>query len=140
MSFLTRVWRRLFGASVHGIAILVGEVTLGSDGAIASQLCHGFSVAETDAETGRYTITIDGTVTKLFAVIPTLVGADDTAYTSDKGVPLLVRDDDVATDGTIELQCVKQLTVTGAQTYVDAVPADSAKLKLVIIVQLSSVN
>ena len=122
------------GTVTNGVITLYGKVVTGSSGDISSSSCDGFSVVKTDSETGRYTITLDGTVTEILYVGTTILGADDTAYTDAKGITTIIRDNDVSTDGTFELQFLRN--TTNADTEI----VNDMSFFIRIDLKLSSVN
>ena len=89
------------------------------------------TVAKTGSETGRYTITLPTPHRKLLKVNANLVGADDAAYGAvTVGLMAIVRDDDVASDGTFEVQFI------GSNSgWADAEIADGASVMLEIVVE-----
>jgi hypothetical protein len=96
----------------------------------ASQVNWGLKLTKTATKTGRYTcqlVNADGSNSNAVAFVNAvvqLVGADDTAYPTGKGLVPLMRDDDIGTganDGTIELQFVEPQTAAA-----DAEVADGA--------------
>jgi len=116
-----------------GVTVCVDSVLLGSSGAIAANgaakgALAGFTVVKTAAKTGRYTITFHRRYTRLLYGGCTVVGLDDAAYTATKGSFAVLRDDDVATDGTIEVQL---LNVSGA----DAEAVDATTLKFFFVLE-----
>lgn len=113
---------------------LYNAVVLGASGAVASQdsardAC--FVVTQTDSETGRYTLTLAGIAARVLFVSAIILGVDDTAYTGGKGIPLMLRDNDIATDGTIELQ-MGEMHVA----YADTLPEDSVTVLFEVTVAL----
>ena len=91
----------------------------------------GVTIAKTGSETGRYTITLPTPHRKLAAIIPTLIGADDDAYGAvTVGLMAIVRDNDIASDGTVEVQFI------GSNSgWADAEIADGASVMLTIVVE-----
>lgn len=108
-----------------GVVELYGQVTFGSSGAISSQSCVGFSVAQTDSETGRYTVTLEDSYPKLLFCDVVLEGAADAAYTQDAGLGYLLRNVDVTSSKTFDIQLVDGGTV-GSASQSDADPEDGA--------------
>lgn len=91
----------------------------------------GVTVGKTGSETGRYTITLPVPHRKLLGIIPTLIGADDAAYGAvTVGLMAIARDDDIATDGTVEVQFIG--TNAG---WADAEVANGASIMLTIVVE-----
>lgn len=107
------ILKALKGTRSTGLILLEGKVVTSTGGDIASTDCKGFTVVKTATKTGRYTVQLvkpDGTVDtalKLAGGVATLIGADDAAFTDDKGTQAAFRDDDIASDGTIELQWMR---------------------------------
>lgn len=126
------IMRPLKGCSTHGLVILEGYFATITSGTIdttsGTSYDPGFSVTKTASEAGRYTITLDRKSYRFAGGIATVIGADDTAYTTAKGLDVLWRDDDIATDGTIELQFVR------SDTAADAELENSAKVKLILFI------
>lgn len=91
----------------------------------------GQVAAKTAAKTGRYTITLPVNYRRLLQVIATVIGPDDAAYTTVKGVDAFVRDVDIgagAQDGTVEIQFGR------SDTEADAELMDAAEVMLTIVV------
>lgn len=102
-----------------------GRVVTSTSGTISSSVCYGCSIAKTATETGRYTVTVDRTIAgQITAWNAWVTGPDDVAMTGTKGIHPILRDNDLATDGTIEIQWV-DLTVATA-TYPDQELQDGA--------------
>lgn len=117
-----------------GIITLYGKVVTGTDGAISSQDCRGFSVAKTGSETGRYTVTLEDAYTALRMVTCVVEGADDAAYTNAKGLAYLLRNVDV-TAKTLDIQFVN-----AAQPQADANLENSTSFYIEISLKNSSVD
>lgn len=123
-----------------GMVIIAESVPLGSSGAIAAAGARegakhtDFTIAKTAGKTGRYTITFTRKYRALLYGHCVVVGADDAAYPGAAGVDCILRDDDIATDGTIEVQLRR--TDTGA----DAEAIDSATLKLFLVLKDSNIG
>jgi hypothetical protein len=64
------------------IVKLYGTLTIGASGAITAQSCKGFSVALTDSEAGRYTVTLEDAYTAFKGCAVTVEGAADAALTA----------------------------------------------------------
>jgi hypothetical protein len=100
------------------------KVLISTSGAISGQTAEAWSglvVTKTAAKTGRYTVTMTGgRRALLLAVNATLITADDAAIADASGIISSVRDDDMATDGTFELQWHRNTTL------VDTEVADAA--------------
>lgn len=111
------------GTTHHGVILLFGKVPLGTSGALATTysagtMTPGVTVTKTGGgKTARYTLTLAGTVKQVLFAQAIVVGADDTAYTTANGIQAILRDDDLASDGTIELQFVR--TDTGADAEIE---------------------
>ena len=127
------------GSARRGVVQLFGTFTTTTSGtlsttAITSAKLAGFTLTKTASETGRYTVQLtktDGTAAtynSLLFVDAVVVGGDDAALTTTKGLVSVVRDDDVATDGTFEIQFVETVTAN-ADTEVQ----DGASIKLHIV-------
>jgi len=69
------------GSLSREIVKLYGSVTVGAAGAVSSQSCKGFSVALTDSETGRYTVTLEDAYNAFRGAHVCVEGADDAALT-----------------------------------------------------------
>ncbi len=115
---------------------LYNRVVLGSAGAVASQDLPaeaGFVVSQVDSEAGRFRCTLVGGIAAkiLFADVK-LIGADDTAYTSTKGLDVLCRNNEIATNGSayIDVQTVR------TDTAADADPEDSLTAMFMLVIQL----
>lgn len=90
----------------------------------------GVTATKTGSETGRYTLQLPVPYKRVHQVIATIKGADDAAYGAiTLGLPYFVRDDDIATDGTIEVQFV-----AGDTNWSDAEIADGAAVMFTVIV------
>lgn len=115
---------------------LYNRVVLGSSGAVSSQDKEGdagFVVTNTGSETGRYTITLSGgAAAKLLYADAKIIGADDTAFADAKGIIVGLRDDDVSTDGTFEVQLCRNTTLADTETE------DNFTILFVVEIQLVS--
>lgn len=89
------------------------------------------TVAKTGSETGRYTLTTRTPHKRLLFGCGVLIGADDAAYGAvTLGLVGIVRDVDIATDGTCELQMI------GSNAgWADAEIADGASIMVVLVVE-----
>lgn len=88
-----------------------GRFTTSTSGTITGTSdVYGCTVTKTGSETGRYTITLNRATVKFMGGHASVVGPDDTAMTTTKGLVPVWRDDDLATDGTVELQFVETVT------------------------------
>jgi hypothetical protein len=99
--------RAIKGCARAGLKCAFFDVTTTTSGTIDttnSRGSWGGTIAKTGSETGRYTITLGRAVGALGGATITLVGPDDTALTNGSGVIASLRDDDLASDGTIEVQ------------------------------------
>lgn len=124
------------GTQSPGVVTIHGFVTTSTVGTISTSDIPGggASIAKTAGKTGRYTITLAPPVTTLDATPLTnlkfmggwacVLGPDDAAYTTAKGLVALFRDDDISTtgakDGTIELQFVEPQTAAADAELMDA--------------------
>lgn len=123
----------MVGSITNGVACLYGQVVLGSGGAISSTTTDGFTIVKTAAKVGRYTITADA-YNKLLAINVSVIGATDAAYTATKGLWMgLVRNNNVSTTGTVEIQ------LQDPATSADAEAIDNASLLIEITLKNSSV-
>lgn len=121
--------RRNVGRYFHRIVTSTGGDidTDASDQAADSAL----TVTKTATETGRYTIVTPTPHRKLLAVYATVIGADDAAYgAATVGLPCFVRNDDMATTGTVLLQFA-----AGDTNWSDAEIADAASVMLEVVVE-----
>jgi len=118
---------KIKGSSVPGLAIAACKLVTSTSGTISTSESWGCAVAKTATETGRYTVTLARAVAKFLAAIVTVIGPDDTALTTTKGLVHAIRDDDLATDGTIEIQMVETVTANA-----DTDLQDGASLTIVI--------
>lgn len=75
-----RNFKRDIGTLDSGLVILHGTATFGASGAIVSQSCRGFSLATTDSEAGRYTVTLEDKYNELLNCMVSITGEDDTAF------------------------------------------------------------
>lgn len=109
-------------------AVFFHRVVLGAGGAIASQDApadSGVVATKTATKTGRYTLQLPSKYRRLLWVNAAVIGTDDAAYTTAKGLNSFVRDNDVdggAADGTVEVQFNR------TDTAADAEVIDSATL------------
>jgi hypothetical protein len=125
------------GSLNHGVIHLYGQIPLGTSGALAATYSAavdspGATVTKTATEAGRYTVTLQGPVKKLLHGVATVLGADDTAIGTGGSVPFL-RDNDLASDGTIEIQFAR------SDTGADAEIADNLAFTYHLVLQVSSV-
>ena len=89
------------------------------------------TVTLTGSEAGRYTIQTPAPHKRLLAGWATIIGADDAAYgAATVGLPHIIRDVDIATDGTCELQFT-----AGDTNWADADVADGASFMITLIVE-----
>lgn len=97
----------------------------------------GQVATKTAAKTGRYTIALPVDYRRLLQVIATVIGPDDVAYTTAKGIDFFARDVDIgagAADGTVELQFAR------SDTEADAELMDGAEVMVTIIVAQGPVS
>lgn len=129
--------RPIKGCARAGLKATVFDVTTTTSGTIDttnSRGSWGGTIAKTGSETGRYTITLGRATTALAGVMVTLVGPDDAALTDGKGTQWCVRDDDLSSDGTIEVQFFD------SDTGGDAEVQDGARFVVVLWIIDSSDN
>lgn len=116
------------GSAIPGLTIVGARFTTSTAGAISgTPEVAGCSIAKTAAKTGRYTITLARPSGRIFGALVTIVGPDDAALTTTKGLDAVVRDDDIASDGTIEVQLV-QTNAGNADTEVQ----DGASVRILL--------
>jgi len=115
---MNRVFRSDMSTLVPGLRILSANFTTTTSGAISGTTATGFgmTVVKTASKTGRYTCQLvnqDGSAADALAFIGAIVnvvGPDDAALTTTKGLVAVVRDIDIgagAQDGTVEIQFVQ---------------------------------
>jgi len=120
------------GCIDQAMTVIIGRVTTTTSGTIGSQDCRGGSctVTKTGGETGRYTFQLvasgDVALTDYIFLhaAATVIGADDTVYTTAKGIVALIRDIDVgegADDGTFEIQFGEPETAMADAELMDGV-------------------
>ena len=124
--------RNIKGSAFPGLLIVGCRFTTSTNGDISGTPdYYGISsIVLTGSEAGRYTVTLPRASVKLAGVIATLVGPDDAALTTTKGLVAVVRDDDIATDGTCEIQFVETVT---ANADTDIQDGASVRLMLFLI-------
>jgi hypothetical protein len=137
MNSLSR-YQRSRSAAITSFA---GRVVTSTGGAVASTDCEGFTVTKTASKTGRYTVQLVDirgqavTALKLRGCMVSLIGPDDAALTTNKGVTGLVRAETVATNGQFFIQFV-QSNAGNADTEVQ----DGASFDIIFWVKDSSVR
>jgi hypothetical protein len=117
-----------------GIVKLFGSFVTTTSGTIGSSSTKGFTIAKTGSETGRYTVTLDGSYTKLMQVGVNVIGAEDAAATSAKGVVYFLRNVSV-TDSTPTFQ-IQFCDADGSPA--DAEVQDAAEVLIEITLKNSS--
>lgn len=133
-----RSYSPILGGVHRGLVCLFNRVVLGASGAVSSQDSArdaGFVVAKTATKVGRYTLTFDKNYNRVEFIDARVIGADDAAYTTAKGIDFFLRDDDVgrgAGDGTIEIQ------FTRTDTEADAEIEDSREILIMAWVRDAS--
>lgn len=131
----SRSFYPLEGTLTPGLVILSGEFTTTTSGTIGTSDTEGFTVTKTGSEVGRYTVQLGRSSSlvdkypKIRGVLTTVIGPDDAAMTDAKGLTCVVRDDDVASDGTFEVQFCDQ------DSGADAELQDGAKVLLVFFLK-----
>jgi len=98
MAFADRYYYPPKGSLTRNVVKLYGKVVTSTGGAISSQSCDGFSVALTDSEAGRYTVTLEDQYADFAGCNVTLEEADDAAVTIAEGIQTFVRNIDVTAD------------------------------------------
>lgn len=109
-----RLYKQFQGTLETGIVKLYGEMTIGSAGAISSSSTQGFSIALTDSEAGRYTITLNDAYYAIKGCQVTIVGPTDAALTDAGGVISFIRNDDVNGAKTFDLQFASNVNLADA--------------------------
>lgn len=108
-------------SAIVPVIAIAGRVVTTTGGTVGSYDVRGggVTIAKTGSETGRYTFTVtdagDTALTDLvfLGLYASIIGPDDTALTTTKGLVGVVRDIDIgegADDGTVELQFVETVT------------------------------
>ena len=117
-----------------GIQRLFGNFTTSTSGTVSASSCDGFSVAKTGSEAGRYTVTLQDGYTALYGANVSVISAQaDTAYTTAKGLNSFIRNVDVVTAKTFDIQFSR------TDTAADAELEDGAKVLIEIVLKNSSV-
>ncbi len=118
-----------------GDRVICLEFTTTTNGTINASLTKatGAVITKTAAKTGRYTIQCGSALDKntyahIVQVLTTIVGPADAAFTTAKGLVSAIRNDALATNGTIDVQFVRP------DTYADAELQDGARVFVTIIV------
>jgi hypothetical protein len=130
----SRSWRPEQGSLTDGVVTLHGKVTTSTSGTIGSQSCRGFTVAKDASEAGRYTVTLEDDYNSLLNVLVTLeADAADTAYTTDKGQMVILRE--VAVNGSDQ---TFKIQFTTGDSQADAEVEDAAVFYITIWLKNSS--
>ncbi len=130
-----RMFSPLVGSLQKGVVFLFGTLILSTSGTIGTANTRkksGFTVAKTGSEAGRYTVTFDDVYQALLWYDGKITGATDAAYTTAKGLGVLVRNVNIAAK-TLDIQFVR--TDTGADAEIE----DSASIYLAFALSNSSV-
>ena len=107
----------------RNVTHFIHKVTTTTSGAVGSQDAPGVSgvvATKTATKTGRYTLALGSKFRVFLGGFVSLIGADDTAYTTQKGFGSFFRDNDIdggAADGTVEVQFTR--TDTEADTELE---------------------
>lgn len=138
-SIFARLLHPFRGTVTHGVVKLYGTMTTSTSGTISTSSCDGFTITKTGSETGRYTIQLGSstgqlTCAELLGCAVQIVGPDDNAYTDAKGIGVILRDNDIASDGTFEIQFMKNTDNADVELM------DAAKILIEITLKQSSVN
>jgi hypothetical protein len=120
MAGITGTLARLYGVNQQGIVALFGKIVTGTSGAVSSYDFPGVTVTKTATKTGRYTLALPRKSVEFLGGIATLIADDDSAITTASGANWAFRDDDIASDGTIELQWVRSDTAADAEVTNDS--------------------
>lgn len=143
MAQSSQSYEKTKGTPTKGIVQLFGRHLTTTSGTLSTTATAfsqpvdcGYTLAKTATESGRYTVQLvaaNGSTAVSYAELlyvgATLIGVDDTAYTTDKGLVTLVRLNTVATDG---LFCVQFAT---GDSNADAEVEDAAVIMLHIVVR-----
>ena len=117
------------GSLSREIKKLYGNVTVGASGAVSASTAKGFSVALTDSEAGRYTVTLEDAYNAFRGCNVTVVQADDSAITAAYAG---VRNVDVsASSKSFDIQFVDEAfadadLASGDQFYIEIVLQNGA--------------
>ena len=138
---MNRTFKHDIGTLIPGLRIVHASATTTTSGTLAAtQTNYGMSLTKTATETGRYTCQLlkstgaADTAIGFINAIVTIVGPDDTAMTDAKGVwSGVVRDNDIASDGTIEIQFVD------ADSGADADLQDGASFNVTLLIKDSNI-
>ncbi len=99
--------------------VVHSKVVLGTSGVVSTQTDakkSGFVVTKTATKTGRYTVTLTGGArAEINNAVVTVLGTDDAAITDAGGIIAVLRDNDIATDGTIEFQMLRNTTLADTE-------------------------
>ncbi len=112
-----RYFKEVAKALEAGVIKLYGKVVSTTSGTVGSSTTKGFVVTKTATKTGRYTVTLQDTYMALLGVSVVLVGPDDSAYTTAKGLGWFVRNVSIA-DATPTFDIQFYRTDTGADAEV----------------------
>lgn len=120
-----------------GLVLISGKVTLGASGAVSSTDIEGATLVKTGSETGRYTLTLNrGKVIEFRGGFVSWMAADDSAVSNTVGGSgaIVCRDDDISSDGTVELQFTRN------DTSADAELPDGTVFHFLVALRTSSVS
>jgi hypothetical protein len=137
---MERIWKNGndFGTLIPGLRIVHAVATTTTSGTIGTvSPKYGMTLTKTATETGRYTCSLlksDGntgaTALALVDLRVNIVGPDDAAMTDAKGIfQGVIRDNDIATDGTVEFQ------LQDADSGADAEVQDGATLMVTLLLR-----
>ena len=138
MGILRRIATAILGfyGTRRDVAFYSHKVVTTTGGTISTTLSDqtadsGLTVVKTGSETGRYTVTTPCPHKRLLHGWATIIGADDAAYGAvTLGIIGIVRDVDIASDGTVEVQFI------GSNAgWADAEIADGASFMLTLMVE-----
>lgn len=137
---MDRVWKNDIRTLIPGLRIVHAHAATTTSGTLGTVTAQGMTLTKTATETGRYTCQLlksDGTsaatAVGFIGAIVNLIGPDDTALTDAKGVwSGFVRDNDIASDGTIEIQ------FQDADDGADADVQDGASIYVTLLLQDSN--
>lgn len=110
--------------------------TSGTIGTNVDRKTCGFTVVKVESEAGRYRCTFDPKVEKIFLLSAKIVGAADDAYTTGKGLIVMLRNKTPASR-VVDVQFVKSTTSGGNAVYADADVENAVTVDLVFKVVLA---
>lgn len=128
-----RLYKQFQGTLEQGVVKLFGSVTTSTSGTISSKTGKGLTITKTAGETGRYTVTLADKYTALLSCSVRIEGAADAAYTGSKGLVSFLRNVDVSSAGSFDVQFT-----TAVASPADAELENGAKFYLEVTLKNSS--